>query len=147
MNVTDALNKWKPLIDNQNLECFNTTDDQLSGFTNNSTPTQLDTYNLLPLSIKIAAKTIGLNLVTVCPMDSWYETDEQKAERIRQEREDKMNDILDIEPIIREKTPYNGYPTVTIMYTDFIYETEEEKAAKAASHLRKERLEKMNDIL
>ena len=61
--------------------------------------------NLLPLSIKIAAQTIGRDLVSVKPMSSpigsifgmdfkYGETLKEKIKRIRKERMQKLNKIL-----------------------------------------------------
>ncbi|MCK9477541.1 MAG: hypothetical protein M0R46_16625 [Candidatus Muirbacterium halophilum] len=58
-------------------------------------------FQLLPISIKVASKTIGLDVVAVQPMSAPIgtllfdqETEEQKAERIRKEREKKLKRIL-----------------------------------------------------
>lgn len=63
------------------------------------------TFNLLPVSIKVAAQTIGMNLVSVKPMNhptgtifgmdfKYGETLEEKRKKKRIERLKKLNKIL-----------------------------------------------------
>jgi len=76
-----------------------------SGYTGQTiSSTSFGNQNLLPVSIKIAAQTIGMNLVAVKPMsapigsifgmDFAYETPEEGRKKKRKERLKKLNKIL-----------------------------------------------------
>jgi len=63
--------------------------------------TTFDDFTLLPMAMKVAAKTISLDLVSVKPLSGptgmlWGipETESQKAERIREERRKKLERIF-----------------------------------------------------
>ena len=81
-------------------------------------PLNTNNQNLLPISIKIAAQTIGLDLVTVKPMsgpigsliypDFTYETPEmirKKKQQIRREKMENLNNIIRKE-IRKDKLEY-----------------------------------------
>ena len=56
----------------------------------------LDDYGVyLPLAIRVAARTIGLDLVTVQPIGDFTDTYEKiKQERLREERKKKIEDLF-----------------------------------------------------
>lgn len=107
------INKWASLFNNElsgktdwltqyanNLNSFCGSISTGQTFTNN-----FSNQNLLPLSIKIAAQTIGMDLVAVKPMSAplgtifgmdfkYGETLEERIKRIRKERMQKLNKIL-----------------------------------------------------
>lgn len=48
----------------------------------------------LPIAIRVAAKTIGLDLVSVQPMESPLDYEAQKRKRIRKERKNKIEELF-----------------------------------------------------
>lgn len=50
---------------------------------------------------------------------------------------------MGLEPVSREHKLARDYSDCLIMFTDYVYETEEQKKQK----LKKERLDKLNDML
>lgn len=95
--------KWKPIIDNLGVDSEDKKEwisqyaemHQASENLISSGNTVSEDFNLLPISMKIASKTIGLDLSA--PTGKLFidgETPDQKAERIRKEREKKLKRIL-----------------------------------------------------
>ncbi len=108
--VEDTLKKWSSLI-------------------NNSDNNLLENTSLLPMSKKIVAKTIGLDLVEVKPIggNSQEEIDRLKAEIKAENREGKIESILDNknfkEKTIKDHPKYkSGGSNVELLYFDFVYD-------------------------
>ena len=138
-NKEDVLKKWAPILDNMGVtgskaswmseyaEMHSKNESELSTTTLNSTSE--DFPSLLPISKKIVAKTVGLDLVSVKPMSSPGGTSEETMERIKTEvkaenRERKINNVLEDEDFkemdITEHPDYNG-PVGNLFYLDYSY--------------------------
>ena len=107
MNKTH--DKWKPILDNmsdkKHLNDF-IKNHQLNENLGNVQPNTGQTLseNILPITIQSMAKTLGQDLVAVKPLSAptgnlfyhgeYTETDSQKAERIRKERQKKLERIF-----------------------------------------------------
>lgn len=77
MNVASALNQWKEIIEENSVEENKSFSDyQLSGITHDLVNININPYNLLPICTNVSVRTIGLDLVSVSPMDNWFETEE-----------------------------------------------------------------------
>jgi hypothetical protein len=106
--------------------------------------TSNDFQNLLPISKKIVAKTVGLDIVAVKPMSSPGGTSEETMERIKAEvkaenRERKINNVLEDEDFkemdITEHPDYNG--PVGNLYLDYSYGGGSTQSnVKASSNIR-----------
>lgn len=85
--------------------------------------------DLLPMAMKIAAKTVGLDLVSVQPMDYGMTEEERKrieSEIIEENREGKIDSIVDgkvfVEKKVEEHPDYRPGPRANLMYLDFKYD-------------------------
>jgi len=139
-NKEDVLKKWAPILDNMGVtgskanwmseyaEMHSKNESELSNTTELNTTSE-DFPSLLPMSKKIVAKTVGLDIVAVKPMSSPGGTSEETMERIKTEvkaenRERKINNVLEDEDFkemdITEHPDYNG-PVGNLFYLDFSY--------------------------
>lgn len=89
-----------------------------------------DFPSLLPIATRVAAQTIGQNLVSVQPMDSinYDEIDRIKAEVKAENRERKIDSLIENqdfkEMTIEEHPDYKkSGPTGHLFYLDFKYES------------------------
>lgn len=99
-NNSNINNNWSHI-----LTTVNNFGGVISGNTTMSGNTSLSDNILFPIAIKVAAQTIGFDLVSVKPMSAPInqvfgydfeikETAKQRAERIRKERENKLKEIF-----------------------------------------------------
>lgn len=131
------MDKWKGIIDSIGLTGSKA--DWMSQYTrihhNNeslqSTPVdevQSSTFpTVLPMAMKVAAQTVGLDLVSVVPMNS-NTTDELesiKAEVAAENRERKIDSVIegkDYEEMkLNEHPDFNGGPRGELFYLDYSY--------------------------
>lgn len=84
---------------------------------------------LFPVAIQLASKTIGLDLVSVQPMD-YYGLTKEERERLESEikqenRDNKIDSYVDgkeyIEKSIKDHPDYKPGPKMNLMYLDFVY--------------------------
>lgn len=139
----DIMKKWAPILESAGVTGSKA--DWMSKYVNQhgimsnvnipmgSTPTQsisesMD-FPLLPVAMKVAAKTIGMGLVTVKPMSGPGGTSQEEMDRIKAEikaenREGKIDSILEgkefKEKDITEHPDYKG-PGSSLFYLDFKY--------------------------
>lgn len=84
-------------------------------------------YNILPIAMKIAAQTIGHDLVSVKPMSSNSEDEMNKIEQeVKAEnRERKIDALVEgkefNEMKVEEHPDFNSGPTGKLFYMDFVY--------------------------
>ena len=123
--------KWKPIIDSMNLGKSNSWDDNISQLFNNqsniaesntlatASVSQACSYfnTLLPMSIKIAAQTLG-------------ESDRDKKQRESRNRQGKIDSYLENKEYVEEKAKPGGdlvtvkplsMPSGHLFYMDFKY--------------------------
>lgn len=145
----DIFNKWKPIMDSmgvtgskldwlsQYAENFTHHESNLSGLPNltsktTSTPKTTPDFGsfLLPLSMKIAAQTIGKDLVSVVPIGGGNSGDELRRidNELKQENRDgKIDSIIeDKEYVEKERKDHPDYiiskcPTGQLFYMDYNY--------------------------
>jgi len=119
------LEKWAPILEQQNKW------DPMVGSNSNIyigiDPAHNDFPSLLPIAIKVAAHSIGTNLVNVKPLggNSTEELERIKGEITQENRDRAINSILedkDFKPMqIEEHPDYRGYPKGQLFYMDYKY--------------------------
>jgi hypothetical protein len=138
-NKEDIMKKWAPILNSMGVTgskatCMSEYAEIHSNHTieENTLSTEYtsnDFPSLLPISKKIVAKTVGLDIVAVKPMNSPGGTSEETMERIKAEvkaenRQRKINNVLEDEEYkemdITEHEDYNG-PNGSLLYMDFVY--------------------------
>ncbi len=83
--------------------------------------------SFFPISIKVAAQTIDLNLVSVSPMggNSIDELERIKNEIIQENRDRKIDSLVDNKEFeemkIEEHPDYNTGPKPKLFYMDYVY--------------------------
>lgn len=137
-NKEDIMKKWAPILEGVGLTGSKA--DWMSEYAEIHSNSEFDKNTLsteetsdfpsiFPMAKKIVAKTIGLDLVSVQPMNSPGGTSEETMERIKAEvkaenRQRKIDNILEGEEYkemdITEHEDYNG-PTGGLLYMDFVY--------------------------
>lgn len=133
--MTASYNKWASILDLQTYETpitgsyTGSIDPFIEGldsssvnvFKNNEFP------SLLPISMKVAAQTIGLNLVNVQPLggNSKEELERIKGEVTQENRDRSIDSLLEdkeFKPMKVEEHPdYNKGPKMDLLYLDFKY--------------------------
>jgi len=81
--------------------------------------------SLLPLAMKVAAQTIGQDLVSVQPMT--FESEEDRIKRETKIRKDKIDALIEgVDFELREEHEPKGSAKPSLFYLDFIYGDEDE---------------------
>ena len=135
----DIMKKWSPILDSMGVtgskaqwmseyaEMYSNNEVEKNTLSSDETSNEFP--SILPMAKKIAAKTIGLDLVTVKPMNSPGGTSEETMSRIKAEvkaenRQRKIDNLLEGEEYkemdITEHEDYNG-PNGSLLYMDFVY--------------------------
>lgn len=129
-----ALDKWAPILDTLGLTGSRASwmaeyAKSHSEFNEQSASSSPFESAIFPTAIRVAAKTIGQDLVTVQPMSAPGGTSNEEMERIKNEvksinRENKIDSITEDkeykEMDIKDHPDYNG-PTGNLFYFDFQY--------------------------
>ena len=153
-NKEDLMKKWAPILNN--IGVTGSKADWMAEYTElhsntkieeNTTSTD-DTFNfpnILPMARKVAAQTIGLDLVSVQPLASPSGTSEEEMERIKNEVKAENRDRV-IESLIEDKeykemdiTEHPDYkgPVVNLFYLDYSYGGGSTQSnVKASSNIR-----------
>jgi len=131
-----ALDKWKPIIDSMGVTGSKA--DWLSQYASAHTanedflnqPTTKEFPSILPMAMKISAQTIGLDLVSVVPMNGPGGTSKEEMDRIQAEvkaenRDSKIDSVIEgseyVEKKIEDHPDYNGPSSGGLFYFDYIY--------------------------
>jgi len=138
-NKEDIMKKWSPILDSigvtgskaqwmsEYAEMYSNNEVEKNTLSSDETSNEFP--SILPMAKKIATQTIGLDLVTVKPMNSPGGTSEETMSRIKAEvkaenRQRKIDNLLEGEEYkemnITEHEDYNG-PTGGLFYMDFVY--------------------------
>jgi len=144
-NKEEIINKWTGILGTASSDkldwitqyaAAHSTNESIGGYSvwGSQTATQSSSPSLFPMAVRVAAQTIGQNLVSVQPM-SW--ADEKLLEKAKKKvtavnRERQIDDILDdkpFEPLKLEDTDeYKEYkktivggPKMDLLYIDFQY--------------------------
>ena len=154
-NKEDLMKKWAPILNSMGMTGSKAewmseyvemhSNNEVEKNTLSTEYTSNDFPSLLPISKKIVAKTIGLDIVAVKPMSSPGGTSEETMERIKAEvkaenRERKINNVLEDEEYkemdITEHEDYNG-PVGNLFYLDYSYGGGSTQSnVKASSNIR-----------
>ena len=138
-NKEDIMKKWAPILDSMGVTGSKAewmseyveihSNNEVEKNTLSTEKTSNDFPNLLPIAMKVSAKTVALDIVGVQPMNSPGGTSEEKMRRIKAEvkaenRERKINNVLEDEEYkemdITEHEDYNG-PVGNLFYLDYSY--------------------------
>ena len=138
-NKEDIIKKWSPILDSIGVTGSKAqwmseyaemhSNNEVEKNTLSTEKTSNDFPSLLPIAMKVCAKTIGLDLVDVKPMNSPSGTSEETMRRIKAEvkaenRQRKIDNLLEGEEYkemdITEHEDYNG-PNGSLLYMDFVY--------------------------
>lgn len=138
-NKEDIMKKWSPILERVGLTGSKAqwmseyaemqSNNEVEKNTLSTETISNDFPSIFPMAKKIAAQTIGLDLVTVKPMNSPGGTSEETMRRIKAEvkaenRQRKIDNLLEGEEYkemnITEHEDYNG-PTGGLFYMDFVY--------------------------
>ena len=138
-NKEDIMKKWAPILDSMGVTGSKAewmseyveihSNNEVEKNTLSTEKTSNDFPNLLPIAMKVSAKTVALDIVGVQPMNSPGGTSEEKMRRIKAEvkaenRERKINNVLEDEDYkemdITEHEDYNG-PVGNLFYLDYSY--------------------------
>lgn len=138
-NKEDIMKKWAPILDSMGVTGSKAewmseyvemhSNNEVEKNTLSTETTSNDFPSIFPMVKKIAAQTIGLDLVSVQPMNLPGGTSEETMERIKAEvkaenRERKINNVLEDEDYkemdITEHEDYNG-PVGHLFYLDYSY--------------------------
>jgi hypothetical protein len=138
-NKEDLMKKWAPILNSMGVTGSKATwmseyaeihsNHTIEENTLSTEKISNDFPSLLPISKKIVAKTVGLDIVAVKPMNSPGGTSEETMERIKAEvkaenRQRKINNVLEDEEFkemdITEHPDYNG-PVGNLFYLDYSY--------------------------
>ena len=138
-NKEDLMKKWAPILNSMGVTGSKNnwiseyaemhSNHKIEENTLSTEYTSNDFPSLLPISKKIVAKTVGLDIVAVKPMSSPGGTSEETMERIKSEvkaenRQRKINNVLEDaefkEMDITEHPDYNG-PVGNLFYLDYSY--------------------------
>ena len=139
LNKEDIMKKWAPILNSIGMTGSKAewmseyvemhSNNEVEKNTLSTEKTSNDFPNLLPIAMKVSAKTIGLDIVPTIPMNSPGGTPEETMERIKAEvkaenRERKINNVLEDEDYkemdITEHEDYNG-PVGHLFYLDYSY--------------------------
>jgi len=129
-----ALDKWKPILDSVGVTGSKA--DWLSQYASAQTanedfinqPTK-EFPSILPMVMKIAAQTIGMDLVSVQPMSGPGGTSKEEMDRIKAEikaenRDSKIDSVIEgseyVEKKVEDHPDYNG-PSSGLFYLDYTY--------------------------
>ena len=122
--------KWKPILDALNIsddkkdwlseyaELHSNQQDLTIASLGATGNTWNDTSNLLPVSMKVAAQTIGLDLVAVKPMG--YGPRKSKKQQQKEDRINKLRKLEGKDPDVVLPNDEEG-PIITIINMDFVY--------------------------
>ena len=135
----DIMKKWAPILDSMGVTSSKAewmseyvemySNNEVEKNTLSTDKTSNDFPSLLPMAMKVSAKTINLDLVEVKPMSSPGGTSEETMWRIKAEvkaenRQRKIDNLLEGEEYkemdITEHEDYNG-PNGSLLYMDFVY--------------------------
>lgn len=145
MPKDDLMKKWAPIIDSMGVTGSKA--DWLSQYaqmhSNNesieentlSSDTTTEFPSLLPMAMKVASKTVGLDLVQVKPLASPFMTQEEIDRinnEVKKENRDGKIDALIEGKEYKEMNPeehpdWKPGPVGRLMYMDFKYESQNEK--------------------
>lgn len=125
-----AFEKWKPIIDNYNLSGSSWMDGFVvdAGSQTYFPDTGTTFPSLLPLSIKIASQTVGLDLVSVAPIGMSREKfkTQERMKKLKRLLGDSFHDVVSKEEY-EEAMKCECLPKGTLMYLDFKYEPPQKK--------------------
>lgn len=133
MGLTGSKADWMAEYANSHFDKENDRDKKIDTLLNNtlaSDGTTSDFPSILPMAMRVASKTVGLDLVSVKPLDS-FNTDEElermknevKAEN-RERKIDALTENKDFEEMKVEEHPdYKTGPKPKLFYLDFQYGT------------------------
>ena len=135
----DIMKKWSPILDSIGVTGSKAqwmseyaeihSNNEVEKNTLSTETTSNDLPSIFPMAMKVCAKTIGLDLVEVKPMNSPGGTSEETMRRIKAEvkaenRQRKIDNLLEGEEYkemdITEHEDYNG-PNGSLLYMDFVY--------------------------
>jgi hypothetical protein len=146
MSKDDLMKKWAPIIDSMGVTGSKA--DWLSQYaqmqSNNESKIEENTLasdttefpSLLPIAMKIASKTVGLDLVSVKPLANPGGMSQEEIDRINNEvkkenRDGKIDALIegkDFKEIKPEEHPdWKPGPVGNLMYMDFKYGSQNEK--------------------
>jgi hypothetical protein len=150
-NKEDLIKKWAPILNSMGMTGSKAewmseyvemhSNNEVEKNTLSTEYTSNDFPSLLPISKKIVAKTVGLDIVAVKPMSSPGVPSEETMRRIKAEvkaenRERKINNVLEDEEYkemdITEHLDYNG----NLFYLDYSYGGSTQSSVKANSNIR-----------
>lgn len=150
LSKDDIINKWAPIIESvgitgskanwmaeyAEMHSINEQNNITSQNTVLGTQSETTDYNLLPVAMKVASKTVGLDLVSVTPIpgmgNSQEEMDRINAEIKAENREGKIESVLENkeykEKTVKDHPDYKG-PIGDLMYLDFKYDHKKTRRA------------------
>ena len=151
----DIMKKWSPILDSMGLTGSKAqwmseyaemhSNNEVEKNTLSTETTSNDFPSIFPMAKKIAAQTIGLDIVTVKPMNSPGGTSEETMRRIKAEvkaenRQRKIDNLLEGEEYkemdITEHEDYNG-PTGGLFYMDFVYGSTQSSKSTSEMNIKK----------
>ena len=122
INPENTRKKWEPFLEKTGLSGF-----EYSNL-DKSTDGAEDFQSILPVVKKIAAQTIGLDLVAVKPIGSGNSDDELnriKSDVASENRDRKIDSLLEDKEFeqmeINQHPDFKPFPTIDLMYLDFKY--------------------------
>ncbi len=130
--------KWAPILDSVGITGSKA--DWLAEYAQNMTLGELshpggnstDNFpNILPMAMKVASRTIGMDLVSVSPLPGPGMSSEKRKEleaEIKQEnRDSKIDSLVEgkeyVEKTIEDHPDYVPGPTMGLLYMDFKYDS------------------------
>ena len=154
-NKEDIMKKWAPILEGVGLTGSKAqwmseyaemhSNNEVEKNTLSTETTSNDFPSIFPMAKKIVAQTIGLDLVSVQPMNSPGGTSEETMRRIKDEvkaenRQRKIDNILEGEVYkevdITEHEDYNG-PTGGLIYMDFVYGSTQSSKSTSEMNIKK----------
>lgn len=123
MDKDELLKKWRTLLNG----LTQSNDLQSNQLVSEHQGFESDYPGILPLAKKVAAQTIGLNLVSVQPIDGLTKQERERLEaEIKQENRDaKIDTIVEgkefTEKTIKDHPDYKSGPQLDLIHLDFKY--------------------------
>jgi hypothetical protein len=148
-NKDEIYKKWTPILDNIGLtgSKANWMTEYVEIHSKLEKENILTDFPILPMVKRVAAQTIGLDLVTVQPMsgNSGEQIDKIKKDIKIENRDRKINSIIKgdeyKEMKVEEHPDYKKIPSMDLLYIDFKYDTH-----KKTRRSGKKNKKKNNDI-
>lgn len=148
----DIIKKWAPILENIGLT--GSKDDWLSEYHETHSKNEIDNYkskeflSLLPISMKVAAKTIGQDLVSVLPMSGSVGMSKEEREKIeaeiKQKNRDGKIDSLIVgteykEEKVEQHPDYKSGSSDQLFYMDYVYNSPTRKKTRRAGKKNKKK--------